>query len=263
MTEGPSTKPVDIRLLQQCIDGELSEPAEVDFLRSLDQQPEHWRGLALGFIEDRLLRRACQSLPLEEPVQKAPQAALAQRQPSRREQGSWLPFAATLSLSLCLGVAMGLTWVTWHRSAGSGLVNESNLAATEQVAESQVAPKPTNAVNVPIDGTAAQFASERQSTPLGRPTNSLAGQPLSVDPVYELGFQDGNDESVVVPVYPYTSAHPDMYTRKSVIPQNVEAALRQRGYSVNQQRRYMVIDLEDGRRIVVPQEAVSVEYDVQ
>ncbi|MCA9046836.1 MAG: hypothetical protein KDA69_21075, partial [Planctomycetaceae bacterium] len=62
MTEGPSTKPVDTRLLQQCIDGELCEAAEVDFLRSLDQQPEHWRGLALGFIEDRLLRRACQSL---------------------------------------------------------------------------------------------------------------------------------------------------------------------------------------------------------
>ncbi|MEZ5941274.1 MAG: hypothetical protein R3C18_07780 [Planctomycetaceae bacterium] len=258
MTEGPTTKPVDIRLLQQCIDGELSEQAEVDFLSSLDQQSEHWRGLALGFIEDRLLRRACQSFPFEMSAPEPPQAVVAARKPSRREKGSWLPFVATLSLSLCLGVAIGLTWVTWHRSSGSGLVNEGAIAEVEpsNTTEPSLIGRPSQGMNLQVGNGGVRTVKDV-------PTTSLASEPLTVDPDYELGLWNDNDESVVLPVYSYPNARPEMYERKSVIPQDVEAELRQRGYSVNHRRRYMVIDLEDGRRIVVPQDAVSVEYDVQ
>jgi hypothetical protein len=72
------------------------------------------------------------------------------------------------------------------------------------------------------------------------------------------------DESLRVPVYDSRDVPPRMYQEMvPMIPPEVQAQLHRRGFEVDQQRQYMLIELQDGRRIVLPQDAVKVRYAVQ
>ena len=77
--------------LQSLIDGQLDCSERVVLLQTLEQEhPEHWRSLALGFVEAQLLQQAFQDLP----------QSIPQTKPPKKHLPSVFGVAAALMLSL-------------------------------------------------------------------------------------------------------------------------------------------------------------------
>jgi hypothetical protein len=72
---------------------------------------------------------------------------------------------------------------------------------------------------------------------------------------------DGQSEQVQIPV----AVGPEidaswLLDQPSALPPSVLQALERAGHRVHQDRRYVPIDLDDGRRVVLPVDQVEVQY---
>jgi hypothetical protein len=93
--------------IQRLIDGRLTDQERTGFLRHLDQeQPEQWRNLALGFIEEQLFQKALgqKSEQLDLVAPPRPTARSSKNKPSLLSRT--LPIAAVIALGLTLGTVM-------------------------------------------------------------------------------------------------------------------------------------------------------------
>jgi hypothetical protein len=95
--------PIDLRLIDLLVDGELPEAARCELLSQLEREPEGWRRLALAFLEAQSWKQA-----------------FAQPQATRTEPEPLHPHAPTLSakwprgmlLAACLCGMFALGWFT-------------------------------------------------------------------------------------------------------------------------------------------------------
>ncbi|MEW4489371.1 hypothetical protein AB1L42_14915 [Thalassoglobus sp. JC818] len=62
---------IDDVVIQRCLDGELSEPEQIELIRQLDSEPNQsgWRKLAIEYLENQLFRTALQHRA-EQPIAK-------------------------------------------------------------------------------------------------------------------------------------------------------------------------------------------------
>ena len=107
------------RLLQRCVDGEMSETEQQEYLRQLEHAPNGWRSLALAFVEHQLWSRAGQSW-IDDPEPIAAETHGPAIMNSR--QNSWLRSAALLA-SCLLAVGLGYLGGTYWRPGSPGAMS--------------------------------------------------------------------------------------------------------------------------------------------
>src|SRR5262245_34529426 len=97
-SELPSAPPIDQRLLDRLVDGELDVAGRRELLKALDDQPGGWRRCALAFLEAQAwrsdLRGAVhQSLPI---TAARPHLSVRSRSPAVRLRQSGMIAAALI-----------------------------------------------------------------------------------------------------------------------------------------------------------------------
>lgn len=200
--------------VQRCVDGEMSETEQQEFLRSLDQSPSTsgWRDLALAFVEHQLWSQAGRAW-IDEPA--PPLAGGDEFDPPLTHRDSWLRKTA-LAASGLLAVGLGYVGGTFWRSGSQGT---SPLVQT-------TAPSSPGA-----DNSEVALASDRIPSEVMRVEwPSESGVPISL-PVYESqGFR------------------PPQGWRDPYVPQITIPA----GSRVNLQPEYLTVPVDDQRNLVIP-----------
>lgn len=229
------------RRLDRLVDGEMSRADEAQILAQLDTIPEGWKRLALSFVEARrwgsalkenawpsldvVCERATMTRPAESVVTPAPK-------PAPNRTGRWT-FVAALSISLLFGAAGGLGLAKWRAAqredlgrgsvAGSAKPGEGSQKATKRAANPQ---------SIPVDETLTVLVG-----------SSSPDQAQPVD----------------LPLVPVSQIDPDWIDgSEPVIPTRVREKWEQQGRTIQVSRRLYPVQMNDGRRVVIPIDEVEV-----
>jgi anti-sigma factor RsiW len=243
----PNVPPEQLDLL---VDGELPERDRRELLRTLEQTPGGWRACALAFLESQWWKkditafaRSAETEPdAAERLATTPAAAqssaqtaasppaVAVRRPWPGRRMLWLHWgevALAMAASFLLALAVG-PWIrdtgtpTEGPSAGMRLAGSSGITGQPRGVAGENAPLRVVTMPVPNDP-------KRRVVEL---------------PVIE---REQMDESML---------RPDA----SAFPPEFRAAMRRRGYQVQQERQLLPFSMEDGRRLVVPVDQVELRY---
>jgi hypothetical protein len=233
---------LDERLFDLLVDGELSTAERRELFERLDARPEHWRRVALAFVEAQSWRSdlgamaapRCAVDVAQEAVRTEP-AVSAAPSPRRRMPG-WTQTVLTLAASvLCaffLGLEVQKQW-TGTPEAARGIATPG--AGSEQ-------PMPSVA--------------RGPATPDSTPEARLVSGPN--DLVGSLTLDGATQGSVEVPVFQGADFERWVRDQPSAISAQMRRALEQRGHRVEVERQFVPLQLEDGRQVIVPVEQVEV-----
>ncbi|HWL09019.1 MAG TPA: hypothetical protein VNQ76_11460 [Planctomicrobium sp.] len=241
MLPPPNNPTLDELTLQKCVDGELSEVERHSLLTKLNQAHslDHWRNLALSFVENQVLSKAFES----EGTQPVPLSKAASHKPIwHRQVQPWVAVAA----SLMVGALMGVGGHFWLRTDEP--FTDQNLAQSEQPAQS-------------LDSAATDTIFP-QSTPHGPHSRPNIGGPGSSVPVMNvnLGRRGGSTGRISVPVYSPEHLHPiPPVGPLTNIPEDVQRMLEADGYVLDREHHWCRRQLEDGREVLIPTETVRVQ----
>jgi hypothetical protein len=240
-----SSLPADSRAIDRLVDGELAASEERSLLAALEFQPDGWRRCALAFLEARAWKNELTAVTRGEiapingtPVVLSAHAAMNNDAKLARPPTSSAPWvrgmamAASIGLAFVLGVAVRGHW----NGAAS-----SQLAA---VADEQ--------------GTNPGQASRGVGTALG------TGAPAADQPTITMTVFDNQgsiERQLKIPVVEADTFDPRWLQRPpSAIPQELASALRRSGHSVEEQRLYVPVLLDDGRQAIIPLDQAEVRF---
>ena len=219
---------IDERRLQRLVDGELDRETVRELLKSADANPELWRQMAVGFVEDQIWQAEFQSLEQEGPKVTLPADANAGRSPGRppRRMGRWLMIAAGIMLGLTIGYLPRLV-----NQVDSPTSNQPALADADQAPE--------------ID--------------------SVTPTQTTFRPDYHVNLNSRNGDSLLssdVPLYKPSDLQRMGYDMMQPIEVNEGLAdwLRESGYQLDQSVNFISGRLNDGRRFVVPIRTTKIHY---
>lgn len=206
------------------VDGELSPEEYRALLSSLDDEPGGWRRCALAFLEAQAMRRELTAIRANEgspPMLAKPAGDLAKH----RSAFDWrlpLGMAASFLAALTLGMILPDLW----RQADTSPPANTNVVQHDPAtaAPSPVLPRPVGNARLVLD------------SPGGTATS--AGQV----PIYDV---PGGMDS-------YLSA------AGSAVPVQWINELKRLGHQVEHGEQYVPVDLEDGRRAVIPVESLQI-----
>lgn len=266
MNEQHTPDEFDQRLLDRLVDGELDDNARRALLSSLDEQfingqPDGWRRCALAFVEAQTWGQEMKHLVTTEDAAESlgNGSLIAAGQVSRGTQevtahGGPPRSAVWLAVAAGLLVAFGLGAGVRHLLPG----NEEPMAPSGiQVAESH---PPTTEPPVATE----TLPSDPLSNELVRETESVNEPPLDYDPAHEVAliFEDpdgGAPRRVVAPLLPAEMVDERLqWHGEGALSSEIVRMFRQAGHDIQTTRRYAPIQLEDGRRMVVPIDDVKI-----
>lgn len=255
--------PLDRELaLARLIDDELTAAQERELLKHLDAQPELWRPCALGFLEERALRRGARgwvnaqdgdslSVPLAPPVSStnASTQTLAEpvapvRAPSQKHR-TWLDYT-TIAAGLLVAFVGGL------------IVQQNQprpLPMNTPVATDQLPPA---APNSPVENKTPEV---NPATPLLAKTDL----PTNLRLQYVNHTGEPSDKEIDVPLIPMNNIDDSMLasweqaTRQNSIPAETLRLLEQEGQVVRQQNMWLTVDLPNGQQALVPVQRIFVQ----
>lgn len=209
--------------VQRCVDGEMSETEQQDFLRSLDQSPSGWRNLALAFVEHQLWSQAGRAW-IDEPLATVATAAEEQYSGSRRE--SWL-HKTTLLASALLAVGMGYVAGTYWRTGSPG---SSSIAKSSH-------------------------------TDSGRPNSAQMADMTGrhANEVMRVEWPSSTGESISLPVFDPAKLNSLRSWRDPYVPQTTVPD----GAQVDIQPEFVTFPWDDQHKLVVPVRHVNVKQRVQ
>jgi hypothetical protein len=224
-------KPIDALRMDQLVDGELSDAEVRDLLAALSDEPDGWKRCALAFVEDQMLRGDL-ALLAQEQRQFLPAAA----RPLRRAAPRWTEVAAwALAMAACFAVAF-LTGRHWNQPPRDERGAAPSMAASHPQRGASLAgagQAPTRSVTWPAD-----------DSPLGRVT---------------LVVNDQDQQPYQLPFYPLNSTTSQwLVSDQSSIPADVLEAFESAGSTVHRDQYWAPLELEDGRRLVIPIEQVEI-----
>jgi hypothetical protein len=240
MTTEP-TAPLDDRVFDLLVDGELNEAARRELLSRLDREPDGWRRCALAFLEAQTWRSG-----LAYEVHESPAAPAALR---RTTEGHSLrrirSIVNRLWLSAAVLVAFGLGWIV--RSAPPALAPLASGKGQE------TAPEPLTTT---------------KSRPLEQDdTHDAAAPAAAADEVRLAGTirwrleQDGQQEEIEIPVLEGPGIDLQrLIEQPPAMSEPARLALERRGHKVETHRQLLTVNLKDGRSVVVPVDQVHVQF---
>lgn len=223
------------RWLDRLVDGELSLAQQRQLLHRLDDLPGAWRRCALAFLESRAWQRAMPALAAEAASPPAPQKPAPKSTLARRGM-TWLAMAASFLLAFSTGLALKNSW-------------QSDDPAPKPPAKVVGAPSPSNSNPPQHLAGAAPNGSGRNPAGIGHKEPSWSTMRV------KLG---GGAQDLELPVVDGPDARQWVENSPQGLPPEIVAQLERSGYQVQTRRRLMPVDLEDGRRVIVPVDEVQV-----
>jgi len=225
--------PVDDKMLDRLVDGELSREEYDAVLRSLDQAPGEWRRCALAFLEAQAWQRDLGELRYGAPIPSP--AAVASRQPAASNRWSLL-LAVAASFLVAFGLGLLIQPFSPATPSGGG----------EQLAEKVVPP------DVPTGGAPQPSALVPAAEPSMRsPSGNVM---VTMD-----GGDGSGSREVLVPVYDWSPQSEDMLSRMPAdIPSEVRRAVQAMGYELRLNRQFIHGETADGRPALIPVEQFEI-----
>jgi hypothetical protein len=230
----------DDTLFDRLADGELSGDEYRRLLASLDHHPDGWKRCALALLEAQALRGELRALVAEQQPHDQPPRK-AERFELKGGGGSAVNWA-TLTLSVAASFLLALGIGMWLRGAFSP---PAHLVHQSADPPAQVDGGDVGEVAELLDGDQDAQADETENAVLPRGSMTL---------VVDGG--EGESEEVELPVYD-VSAVDTAWFEGATISQADAEALEASGFHLLQQRGMVPFDL-DGRRVLVPMEAVEI-----
>jgi negative regulator of sigma E activity len=231
------------RRLDSLVDGELNETERRELLLRLEHDPDGWRRCALAFLEAQ-----CWKAELGQMVARPKKAScptVLHREPSSRRQ-TWRQYVATsltiaASFLIALVVGMGLRG-NWSGAA----LHSPDALVTGTMAEFPLA----NA------GSSPARATEVRALPMQVTADDWEMVTLGGDKSLK-----GQSQTIRVPAQRRNVLDRDMldHIPDAISPQ-MEEVFEQSGHRVVQQREIVPLQLNDGRRLVVPVDHVEIHY---
>ena len=212
-------------IIDRMVDGELDEKEQRELLIACDQSPEHWREMALAYVESQtwrdefsvLSKAACEEDEEEErPILQLANSPARLATPARITPWRVLNVAAMLFLSLTVGYSLG----TFEFPATKP--SSSNIA---------VSPK-TNTTPNPAEQVVVWVPNQK-----GDGLN-----PMSV-PVQSVGNLDSQQ-----------------LAKQNQMSSEVLQALESKGHDVTRERTWHPVQLQDGRGAFVPTDNLNVQF---
>jgi len=212
------------RVLDRLADGELNDADVRDLIAALDGETDGWRRCALAFVESQALRDDLRSLQTE----VSQQTAEAARPATVWRKQIW---SACCALAACVLVAFGL-----------GLFVGRDNSLVRRPASRPDKPQML-AGEGPARATAAANADGWRTVK------------LNIDDAVQ-----GTSRDIELPVRDMASLDPNWGADdQPAISAEVVRALEQSGHVVKRVQELWPIELDDGRRLVVPVEQVEVQ----
>jgi len=287
------------RRLDLLVDGELPEAERRRLLQSLDRQPDGWKRCALAFLEAQCWRLEAEALAGEIAPPRKP-SVMPTRQPSsvpqrksgtknaidawRLWRGRWIGTAASLLVVFVVGMGVG-RWLAWGshgtqrqiarpappKKARSSveILQGPGASATRRLAHNQRAGgRSRNIVGPEADEQTGRFADAQQepqspevaaaTTPnmAGRRATTLdwelVGVPVSFDDRTEMVSIPARRASQLDRGWPANLP--------PAIPSRVARQLLQAGHQIHFRRHVLPIEMDDGRRLLVPVEDYEIRF---
>jgi hypothetical protein len=239
-----SPLPVDSRVIERLVDGELTASEERSLLAAIDFQPDGWRRCALAFLEARAWKGEFAEVtrgdsgrvngaPVAFPSHAADQRTATSAAPLERARWTGgLAIAASIGLAFLLGIAVRGSW--------SGAARNQLAVATDE------------------DGTGKASRGSGNSHAVG------ISAPAAVPPTITMTVVDnqgGIERQLEIPVVETDTFDPRWLQRPpSAIPRELASALRRNGHSVEEQRLYVPVRLDDGRQAIIPLDQAEVRF---
>lgn len=224
-------------------DGELDEARRRELLASLDERPDGWRSCALAFLEAQGWRRGLQEAArsgslsgehADPSVRPAGPVKMNLQWPSRERMNLVLAMAA----SFLTAFGLSLLW----RGGWSGSDGARTGKSAVEVAGTQPGEKGMNG--------------RKGATQLH--TNGLDDRVGSVTLAAD-GLSGGN--RVQVPFVSVDRFDPGLLSgQPDAVPEELIRELKRTGHRVRQTRQLVPIDLQDGRRLVLPVDQMDVHF---
>lgn len=231
--------------LARLIDDELTAAQERELLKHLDAHPELWRSCALGFLEERAMRRGARGWVMAQETDSAsvvqPTEALAEpvarntvAPKTMQKRRSWLDYA-TIAAGLLVAFVGGLI-VQQNQSR--------SLPVNTPVAKD---PTPESGSKQPPDSllpSSATLAKTDLPSNLRLQYVSHTGQP--------------SNKEIDVPLIPVSNIDDSMLasweqaTPQNPIPAETQRWLEQEGQVVRQQNMWLTVELPNGQQALVP-----------
>lgn len=256
-----SEGPLDEALLDQLVDGELSESQQRQLLQHLQTHPDGWRRIALAFLESQAWRRGFSQLVSfsgEGPRPAGWSRDITSFSASRSRWWAWKigGFAVGILMAFLGGYFLG----------GFGSKKE------ERVWEIPVAQHVDPSQRVersPVVGekTFSSFpklpkiSEPRSFSPSPLPKIPHSPPPSGWDYITLAAARgpDGIPEMVRVPVASLPSSAGVAFSGLP-IPEELLETLQQWGVEVTHWREFLPLRIEDGRHVVIPIEQVEIHY---
>jgi hypothetical protein len=233
----------DERLVDLLVDGELAESERRELLKRLDSAPDGWRRCALAFLEAQSWRQAIGSEVLGAATAPASAgvAAVVTSALNEKSRRGWARTArSVLALAATFLLAFGLGWLV--RDPGQILDGIARLTGASTNNVSTVGHPSDDAIESP-------------------PSEQL----LPPTPIRFVGLltwkinEDGTEREVSVPIVEGDAIDEEWLLRQPpAIPESMVRELERRGHKVAANRQLLSIDLEDGRRAVLPVDQLEV-----
>ena len=207
------------------VDGQLSAEEYRALVASLDDEPGGWRRCALAFLEAQVLGQELVAIR-RDVTTTAPSLAASRSAKSPIATIAWkhyLAMAASLLVALALGLALPPLW-RWSAPPDVGPPTQivgRGPAALQPPAEPDGQPRAVASARLVVSGPGGV---------------TEAGEL----PIYELSGSSGD------------------WLDQQALPLMLLDELARRGHRVERQQQYVPVDLGDGRRAVIPVEAIQI-----
>lgn len=226
--------PMDDRLLDRLVDGELSAEEYAAVLRSLGDASDGWRRCALAFLEAQAWQRDLGAMRREIPSPTAPVVAV--RPPAAAKR--WpllLAVAASFLLAFGLGVAMRPMAPTLSPTPVGGQLALDSIRPSRSSEQVDVAPSPGG------------FAAPASAAPSGNVTF-----------VMDHGDGSGSRE-VPVPVYDWSPESERRLLAQPLAPSSeLQRAVQRFGHEVRTHKHYIPWETGDGQHVLFPVEQLEI-----
>ena len=244
MSEFQTQNDDDVRF-DRLVDGEATPNEYRELLAALEDEPGGWRRCAMAFLEDQALRRELGALR-DEAVEGASHdnqtiaEQPAANSPAFNRTGMLLAMAASFLIAFGLGYVL--------RSTSIGDPPRPEFVAEDNPGELSL--------ERPQDSQLAGNSSE-----VG---GSLTTQPeFSPQPLENVTLVVGNNETDAerfeLPVVHYGDVGDEYFrTERTAMPRQMREMLQRQGHQLRRTQGYVPVEMEDGRRLVVPVEEVEI-----
>ena len=212
----------DYKLFEQIdrlVDGELNESQLRELLIHCEEGSDRWRDVALAFVESQMVRHELSAFR-----QHLPSADRVSPSPVATRANShptWNRiFSVAAAMIFAIGIGYGLGHFTKQNPGNAVVKVDGNQSTSDLVNDDRL--------TVPEEDSLLMLVHDRQQDRL---------------------------KPIEVPLLPEHQA----FVEESPIPVDMVEAFKKAGHQIHQTRRYVPIELHDGRRVLLPVDDVRVQ----